>query len=156
MEKNDLSFFPVPMSDIDRRDVYCMAATIYGEARGESFDGCVAVGWVIKNRALNPRWWGDGIIDVCQKTKQFSCWNPDDPNFKKCYNLLNHYHDNDYLRDPVFRKCFTAALNVLDNILPDPVNRSDHYHKAGIVPSWADKSKLTGTIGNHIFYKLEL
>jgi hypothetical protein len=42
-------------------ELRAMAATIWGEARGEPLDGKVAVGWVIRNRAANPGGWGRDI-----------------------------------------------------------------------------------------------
>ena len=42
--------------------------------------------WVIRNRADNPRWWGNDITDVCLKKYQFSCWNHNDPNYPRLTN----------------------------------------------------------------------
>jgi N-acetylmuramoyl-L-alanine amidase len=69
---------PKPFIDPDSADT--MGRTIWGEARGESRSGKIAIGWVIRNRAeidlLNdgaPDWWGEGIIGVCKRPGQFSC-----------------------------------------------------------------------------------
>ncbi|HSO43463.1 MAG TPA: cell wall hydrolase, partial [Rhodospirillales bacterium] len=51
-----------------------LAATIWGEARGESEEGKLAVASVIANRATRPGWWGRDIRSVCLATAQFSCW----------------------------------------------------------------------------------
>ena len=51
-----------------------MAATVWGEARGEPFEGKVAVAWVIINRSRKPGWWGEDIRSVCSARWQFSCW----------------------------------------------------------------------------------
>ena len=68
-------------------EVDVLARTIWGEARGEGKEGMEAVASVILNRTeiakrLDGYWWGNTIIQVCQKPYQFSCWNKLDPNFK--------------------------------------------------------------------------
>lgn len=154
---NDMKF-TVSMAGVNRRAIYHMASTVYGEARGEPFMGKVGVAWVILNRAKNPRWWGEDIISVCLHKKQFSCWNKSDPNRNACFNRANYYHDEDYLRDPVFRECFLATLCVLHGIISDPTFGSDHYHANGIPkkPSWAKNEFKTVIIENQTFYNLEL
>lgn len=145
--------FIAPMANVTRRDVYHMSATIYGEARGETLLGKVAVGWVIRNRVLDPRWWGNSIITVCRKPKQFSCWNSDDPNYTVVMNRSRYYHDEDYIRDPVFRECFLAALMVIHGTHEDITQGANHYHRTGSPAWWRDASKLTGSVCNHTFYK---
>lgn len=61
-------------------DIDILARTIYGEARGEPWEGKIAVAWVVRNRAERGGWWGDTIREVCLKPWQFSCWNETDPN----------------------------------------------------------------------------
>jgi len=68
-------------------ELITMAKTVWGEARGESVKGQIAVAWVIKNRADNPRWWGKTIEEVCLKKYQFSCWLESDPNKAKMDKL---------------------------------------------------------------------
>ncbi len=124
-----------------------MARTIWGEARGEAFAGKVAVAWVIRNRVEHPRWWGRGIAEVCMKPFQFSCWNPGDPNEKKCRAVSAD--------DPAFVECLAAARACLEGKLPDPTNGSDHYHvDAGEPPYWAKGRAPLVAIGRHEFYKL--
>ncbi|MGH3756111.1 MAG: cell wall hydrolase, partial [Pseudonocardiaceae bacterium] len=71
----------------DVKDWEVMGRTLYGEARGEPFDGLVAVAWVIRNRAESPRWWGRDVKGVCLHPLQFSCWNETDPNRKIITNV---------------------------------------------------------------------
>jgi len=64
------------------RDI--LARTLWGEARGESLAGQIAVAWTIRNRVNDGNaksWWGEGYTGVCQKPYQFSCWNSTDPNY---------------------------------------------------------------------------
>ena len=65
------------------KDRYILARTLWGEARGESLAGQIAVAWTIRNRVDDGNtksWWGEGYAGVCQKPYQFSCWK-NDPNF---------------------------------------------------------------------------
>lgn len=48
----------VPARDNAADAERAVAATIWGEARGESYEGKLAVGCVIRNRVESPGWWG--------------------------------------------------------------------------------------------------
>ena len=68
-----------------RQDAKILAHTMWGEARDQGIDGMIAIGNVINNRAKDTkhaRMFGQGIKNIATKHKQFSCWNPNDPNFK--------------------------------------------------------------------------
>lgn len=124
------------------------AETIYGEARGEPYEGKVAVAWVLLNRARRPRWWGQDLYSVCLKGHQFSCWNQDDPN-RAAIKAASP-------GDPIMGACMRALLNVLDGCEPDPTGGSDHYCVISLTPSWAATHKPEAIIGRHKFYRLEL
>ncbi|PWK42197.1 hypothetical protein C7534_1054 [Pseudomonas sp. OV226] len=50
------------------RDI--LARTLWGEARGESLAGQIAVAWTIRNRVFDGKtksWWGEGYASVCLK-----------------------------------------------------------------------------------------
>jgi spore germination cell wall hydrolase CwlJ-like protein len=123
-----------------------MARTVFGEARGEPKEGKIAVAWVIKNRADNPKWWGKSIVSVCQAPWQFSCWNKNDPNRAKLLAVLDS--------DPVFQECLEVCLGVIDGTYPDPTDGANHYHTKAVRPHWAMNEEPTVTIGNHLFYRL--
>lgn len=148
------------MSSVTARDVLYMAATIWGEARGEPYQGKVAVGHVIMNRLHRPGWWSrqknDGIPDdtiaaVCRDPYQFSCWNSIDPNSRKVRAIaLNELPP---LGDYDFRVCLRAALQVIDAVEDDPSEGATHYHVKGVFPTWARHIAPHKVIGNHLFYK---
>jgi spore germination cell wall hydrolase CwlJ-like protein len=123
-----------------------LARTMWGEARGEGSAGMQAVANVVINRTEIGGWWGNSIIEVCQKPFQFSCWNKDDPNFGK---VLSVERDDLY-----FATAMRIAQRALYGHLPDITNRADHYHAAGILPYWAKGEKPVTVLGNHIFYRL--
>jgi N-acetylmuramoyl-L-alanine amidase len=126
-------------------DLDTLARTLWGEARGESFEGKIAVAWVVRNRAERGGWWGKTVRDVCLKPLQFSAWNPSDPNRAKMATLT--------IADTSFRECLSAAAAVLGDVAPDMTNGSTNYHALSVNPEWAAKLTPTTTIGNHIFYK---
>ncbi len=130
-----------------------LARTIWGEARGERFRGKLAVGWVARNRAEHPRWWGRDLEAVLRKPAQFSCWNADDPNAAKCLSVGPD--------DRAFVDCLAAAHAVIEGTIADPTDAdgnggADHYHVAGLVPAWSRGHAPIATIGRHVFYRIRL
>lgn len=132
-------------------EIDTLARTIWGEARGEGSIGMQAVAAVVLNRfAVSEQkgrfWWGNSVIDICQKPYQFSCWNRDDPNYRKLLNVDG--------RDMIFAKALAIARRNLQENLSDPTHGATHYHVAGIYPFWSRDQKVTTVIGNHIFYRI--
>ena len=126
-------------------DTKIMAKTIWGEARGESDEGKIAVGWVIRNRAEKPKWWGKTISGVCLKKWQFSCWNSNDPNANKIANLS----------DEELTPFILIAKSILDGDVDDPTGKSTHYHVHGMknMPKWSEGKTPFIQIDHHDFYK---
>ncbi len=132
-------------------EVDTLARTIWGEARGEGSAGMQAVACVILNRLAVAQekggfWWGNSIIQICQKPYQFSCWNRNDPNFKQ---LLNVGDD-----DPYFATALNIARRAIYADMEDITCGADHYHAVGILPYWAKKAAPVTVMGRHIFYCL--
>ena len=122
------------------------ARTIYGEARGEGYDGQRAVAWVIRNRVENPKWWGDDLESVCLKKYQFSCWLESDPNREKLQSVS--------YEDPDLRRCLMALLEVLDSG-NDVTQGATHYLVSTLEPKpeWYSDDKVICRIGHHAFLK---
>ena len=128
-------------------DFDAMRRTIWGEARGEPFQGQLAVGHVILNRAHHPtiKRWGIGIYAVCHAKDQFSCWNPADPNS----GMVRVVSEN----MPSFIRASAAAGLVLSGEAPDPTGHSTHYYRIGSPePNWVRGAKHTVDIGHHAFF----
>ena len=129
-------------------DLELVACTIYGEARGESFIGKMAVGFVILNRAKKR---GTTPGSEAIRPYQFSCWNKDDPNCK----LITNPND---ISGKEWRECFRAALQVLGGFdlvgckVDDLTKGATHYHTQSIKPYWAQGKEPCYVVGNHIFY----
>lgn len=135
----------------NEKDLDVLARTLWGEARGEGFNGMVAVGWTIRNRVFDGKsnsWWGEGYAGVCQKAWQFSCWNKSDPN-------------SAYLRGEKaipfaqFDMAKEAAKAVLETLIPDPTGGATHYYSTSMkkAPAWAAVGTQTVQLGRHLFYK---
>lgn len=125
-------------------DLEIMSRTVFGEARGESSDGQVAVAAVILNRVRHHTRWADEIYMVCLQEKQFSCWNPGDPNREL---LMEADLDDERMQSAV-----VACISAVEGY--DPSNGADHYFATYIpTPSWAEEMTQTAEIGVHRFFK---
>lgn len=132
-------------------DIDTLARTIFGEARGESWEGKVAVGWSIRNRAEfdlhddgKPDWWGEEIAGVALRPWQYSSWNQNDPNRAKMLAATP--------ADPVFRECLAAAAWVLGDKSADPTRGSANYQVIGTNAAWSRNHVPVVTIGHHEFF----
>ena len=110
--------------------------TLILEAENQGYEGMVAVGEVIRNRALKacrtPEW-------VCMRPKQFSCWN--EP--KKAQKRLSGVSGEIF---QLASKAWVASSESLQT------RGSTHYHTKAISPYWAKWKRPTAIIGDHIFY----
>ena len=126
-----------------------LACCIWGEARGESLEGQVAVANVIRNRVLEQKWYGKSFKQVLLKPWQFSCFNIDDPNRHK---MLEAWHDRE--NNPEMKQARWIAWAVIDNQIKDNIYGCNHYHSTSIKPDWAKGKTPVRIIDNHVFYKL--
>lgn len=130
----------------DDTDLDVLARTIWGEARGESAEGRIAVAWVIRNRLDRPHRFKPTIAAICQQARQFSCWNVTDPNREKLIRL----DDSDH----IFRECQDIAAEVLDGRTPDPTGGADFYYNPKLAaPKWALGHEPCARIGHHVFFR---
>lgn len=140
---------------VTEKDRDILARTLWGEARGESLAGQIAVAWSIRNRVEmdlhndgKPDWWGEGYAGVCQKPYQFSCWNRNDPNFAYLSGA----------KQIPFRELAQARIaadQVIDGKVLDPTGGATHYYATSMKmpPAWAAKAKQTLKLGGHVFFK---
>ncbi len=128
-----------------------LARTLWGEARGEGAQGMHAVANVILNRVAIAEergsfWWGDNIIQVCQKPYQFSCWNRSDPNFQKLHMIDK--------TDLYFATAQRLAARGLAGALEDITGAATHYHTMDVTPYWSQGKNPCTILGNHVLYSL--
>lgn len=133
-------------------DARLIAICLYGEARGESLSGKIAVASVIMNRVKKDGWFGSTIKEVILKPKQFSCFNDKDPNRRKLVMIAQNW-DYFFQKDKALRECYYVAEKVIEGTtFQDNVFGATHYKTAKCRASWADSMNLVAVIDNHEFY----
>ena len=129
-------------------DLDILARTVYGEARGEllpfGLAPLIAVANVVLNRKNKN--FARTVADVCLAPRQFSCWNPGDPNFEKIRGVSPKCF--------VFGTCLRVARRVLEESWPDLTDGCDHYHERSVKPFWAACREPKRILGSHYFYEL--
>ena len=111
----------------EAKELRCMMSNIYFEARGEPFQGMVAVAKVTLNRATTTA----SVCKEVYRPYQFS-WTITKPKLPQSFS-------ND-----IFHAAHLA--------LQSPITAT-HYHAVYVKPYWAKKLTRTKQIGQHIFYK---
>lgn len=115
----------------------CLAKNIYYEARGEPFQGQLAVAKVTINRTLHPTQFGRSICSTVYAKKQFS-WTikrqkpPKGPEWESSKII--------------------AEAAMMGHLRLDDFNAT-YYHADYVKPKWAAKLSHIGSIGSHLFYK---
>lgn len=129
-----------------------LAGLIFGEARGESWLGKVAVAQVVRNRVNKPGFWNWGCNwrEVMLMPKQFSCFNENDPNLERIIRTKNRRK-----HDFTWQECWSIAELVYLDRIKDRLNGATHYCSVDVSPSWIDGVKYLGTIGKHNFYGIK-
>lgn len=152
-------------------DIDVLARTIFGEARGETLEGQIAVAYVALHRALiagaqlrragkQHRLYGNGTIaSACKAPWQFSCWNPGNPTLEAMLAAD--------MNMPAFQRAMHIATGVALRLLSDALPTSTHYYAPAKVkppPLWVTGRAATaavpairparelGTIGGHAFF----
>lgn len=119
---------------------------VWAEARGESFEGKVAVAEVILERMRDPRW-PDDPEGVILQPWQFSCFNQNDPNASlrpKPTDRKGWY---------AFQECCEAVAEAVGG--SNLTKGSNHYVNLSVArPLWYSPDKVTATIGAHTFLRL--
>lgn len=124
-------------------DLLILARTVYGESRGQPFEGQKAVAHVVLNRvSWKPGDPDHSIAAVCLRWLQFSAWNENDPNRSRMAAAD--------LTDSSFRMALRAALEAYDE--KDFTLGSRHYHTKTIKPKWSEGHTPVVMIGDHVFY----
>ena len=131
---------------VSAQDCLTLAKTVYGEARGESYQGQCEVAWTVINRLASGRWYGRrNLAETCLVPYQYSCWNPDDPNRLAMDGLT--------LDDSVFQVSMCAALASVHSIVLPHYPGMTHYFVTGTsTPEWAKGKTPEYVVGKHEFY----
>lgn len=135
-----------------------LARTLYGEAAAEAISGREAVANVIMNRVRmdigndgKADWWGEGVVDVCLKPWQFTCWQ--DHNRLR---MLRIERGNVF-----FDECRAIARAAIAGTLADNTDGAVQYLNIpltkklyGRLPNWVSRMRQTRVIGRHTFFVL--
>lgn len=138
------------ISGISDTDV--VAATIVGEAGGESITGMQAIKNVLDNRAAARK---TSTAGEALRPRQFSMWDSVTSNVstKSDYNpelindTINMYKEHEYWDD---------AVKIAKKKLPDLTKGAIYYYAHNKIkpPYWTKDWTKTVVIGNHTFGKL--
>jgi spore germination cell wall hydrolase CwlJ-like protein len=131
-----------------------LAATMWGEARGDGVRGMRAVGHVILNRVNsdNDQRYGSTLREVMLKDWQFSVWNSGDPNRGRMLRLINGWQPRG--RDgEMWLVAQTLAADILTGRSQDPTNGALYYHTQDVDPDWNDHAEGELVLASHIFYQ---
>ena len=127
------------------------AMLLFGEARGQPNIAKIGVGFVVRNRVLDPKWWGSTWREIILKPKQFSCFNLGDPNRLIIMNPSQP-------EQKAWEECCLVAHSIYFSVphlnLIDKTLGANHYHDTSVKPLWADPKKQTVQIDRFLFYKL--
>lgn len=114
-------------------ELQCLAETVYHEARGEPYEGQLAVAETIMNR-VHAKEFPTTICGVTRQPQQFA------PRRKV---------GNKAAYDVAVRVARLAVAGQTGGA----VKGATYFHTPAVSPSWSRKFTRTGRIGNHIFYK---
>jgi len=132
-----------------------MSVTLYGEARGESTEGKIAVGSIILERVDHREWDGKTVHEVCLMPKQFSCFNEKDPNRIKLEFIASNW-DAAMSCNIALNDCFCIALGLLQGTIQrTPEIAKSHatqYCRTDFDVYWKSSFKKVLTVGSHSFY----
>ena len=122
----------------------CIAQAVYFEARGEPFEGRMAVAQVIQTRIADTRYPNDACAVVFQNARrrnrcQFSF---------ACDGMSDRPRSGS-----AWQSAVRLARLVNTGRLRDLTGQATHYHADYVSPPWAKGSKPTVTIGRHRFYR---
>ena len=122
-----------------------LALTLQAEAGGEGYDGMLATGSVIANRAASGKY-GEGISGVIMKPGQFSAWNG-----VTGYAGGEGAIDMDKVRPS--KSALKAADAIISGDYTDVTGGATHYYNPNVAsPAWGGNVGSNWTdIGNHRF-----
>lgn len=112
-----------------------LARMLYGEARASYITDKerIAIGYVAINRKNDSEnRWGKNLTDVILAPKQYSCFNPNDPNRRV---VLDPESDD----SKTFYHLLDLSKKILKGEFEDPA-KANHYHERSLKrPNWPEK-----------------
>src|SRR5688572_919010 len=142
-----------------------LAVLLFGEARGETLDGQIAVANVVRNRvyttAANKRQSPSDLwMSIMLKPWAFSCFDNDGGNWNArkvvafAQGLVQAHTHAQPVAQPV-RQLLWIASGALADALPDLSRGATHYFvRNSPVPKWASGRTPLQSLDSHDFYRL--
>lgn len=140
----------VKQQTLKEKQIECLTDNVYHEAKGESFNGKVAVAFVTINRTKSSAF-PNTICEVVKqkndKVCQFSWYCQGVKKVHSYKNILTKQSDS------VYNESKKVAEYVYYNYkhINDPTKGAMFYHANYVKPNWKNVKK-TAVIGRHIFY----
>jgi len=127
---------------VEPRDLDCLTAAVYYEARGEALSGQAAVAQVVLNRVGKSAFAGSVCGVVYQGAHSRSC------QFSfACDGEVRRRHDEAAWS----QSRFVAARALSGYVMPDVV-RATYFHVASLGHVWGRRMAPVAHVGHHIFY----
>lgn len=139
--------------DLYEKEKQCLAAMIFGEARGESFYGKVGVAYTAINRYETGRYLT--MCAVVLDTHQYTSFSVRPNLVRVATNPEKRPILRNYLEEEAWTESKLVAELVYDDIIPDPTKGATHFlapKKLKTLPKWARVYTKTIQIENHTFY----
>lgn len=122
---------------LPRQELYCLATTVYHEARGEPVMGQVAVAHAVLNR-VRSNIFPSSVCEVVYQPMQFS---------------YIHSANPDYNTEEWDNAVEIAVLSYI-GFLDDPTGGADHFYAhRTVTPDWAPTKQVTYVIANHTYLR---
>jgi len=140
---------------VDVEQEKCLAVMVYGEARGESEAGKVAVAYTALNRTAKKT-----LCQVVLAPKQYSIFNNNPALRTAALSLHVEPAQKNIIDQNSWQKSMEVAAAVVRGYVPDPTNGSTHYLAPKVMaskgykyPRWSKEYTLVAVVDNHKFYK---
>jgi spore germination cell wall hydrolase CwlJ-like protein len=122
----------------------CLARALYYEARGEPYDGQVAVAQVVMNR-VRAKHWPDSICGVVNQGTERG---------EKCqFSFACHPQTTTPSGDAWDQAQALATEALAGRAWLRETLDATHYHTTSVAPIWRLSLASIGTLGRHIFYR---
>ncbi len=137
---------PAAAAGVDvRRELECLALTIYFEARGEPDEGKIAVGHVVMNRASHPLF----PHKVCEVVRQ----GGEKLRFRCQFTWWCDGRSDQPREWRAWQRSKALARRIYWDYSEDPTAGALWYHADYVTPSWRNSLAPGPKIGRHIFYR---
>ena len=147
------------------KEIYCLAANSYFEARGEPFDGKIAVAQVVMNRVKSGKYPNticgvitEGPVRESWKTKKDPALPAEERKYYATRDRCQFSWYCDGKSDlPKNEKSWAEIMQIarlfLKKTPSDITEGSLWYHNTKVSPDWSNSLERVLIIEDHIFYK---